>query len=131
MALTEREIVDQIEIRGEQGTMQVRKATIIERDGVEISRTFHRHVVEPDADITNEHDFVKAVSPLIHTKAVKDAYIAEKAAKAAEEQARLDEIAAQEAARIAEEEEEAARIAEEEAARIAEEEARLAELAAI
>ena len=132
MALTEREIVDQIEIRGEQGTMQVRKATIIERDGVEISRTFHRHVVEPDADITNEHDFVKAVSPLIHTKAVKDAYIAEKAAKAAEaaeEQARLDEIAAQEAARIAEEE--AARNAEEEAARIAEEEARLAELAAI
>mgnify|MGYP003643046188 CR=1 FL=1 len=141
MALTEREIVDQIEIRGEQGTMQVRKATIIERDGVEISRTFHRHVVEPDADITNEHDFVKAVSPLIHTKAVKDAYIAEKAAKAAEEQARLDEIAAreaEEAARIAEEEaariaeEEAARIAEEEAARIAAEEAaRLAELAAI
>ncbi len=111
MALTEREIVDQIEIRGEQGTMQVRKATIIERDGVEISRTFHRHVVEPDADITNEHDFVKAVSPLIHTKAVKDAYIAEKAAKAAEEQARLNEIAAQEAARIAEEEAKLAELA--------------------
>jgi hypothetical protein len=43
-------------------------------------------------------------------KELKDAYIAEKAAKAAEEQARLDEIAAQEAARIAEEEE--ARLAE-------------------
>ena len=114
MALTEREIIDQIEIRGEQGIMQVRKAIIVERDGVEISRTFHRHVVEPDADVTEEDSLVKVFHKAIPTK-IKDDYVTKKAAR--------------EAARIAEEE--AARIAEEEAARIAEEEAKLAELAII
>ena len=84
--------------------------------------------------VVDSRSMTKALHAAV-PKELKDAYIAEKAAKAAEEQARLDEIAAQEAARlVAEEEEEAARIAEEEeeeAARIAEEEARLAELAAI
>ena len=52
MALTEKIIVDKIELI-ETNSIQVRTATIIEKDGVEISRTFHRHVVAPGADITN------------------------------------------------------------------------------
>ena len=54
MALTERTVEDKIEIVGEFKHIQVRTATIIERDGVEISRSFHRHVIAPDADVSGE-----------------------------------------------------------------------------
>ena len=54
MALTERTVQDKIEIVGDYKHIQVRTATVIERDGVEISRAFSRHVVAPDADITGE-----------------------------------------------------------------------------
>ena len=50
MALTERTVEDKIEIVGDFKHIQVRTATVIERDGVEISRSFSRHVVAPDAD---------------------------------------------------------------------------------
>ena len=56
--------------------MQVRTATIIKRDGVEISRNFHRHVVAPDSDIAGESAEVKAICAAVHTQAVKDAYAA-------------------------------------------------------
>ena len=52
MALTERTEQDKIEVVGQFKHVQVRTATVIERDGVEISRSFSRHVVAPDADIT-------------------------------------------------------------------------------
>ena len=47
MALTEETIQDKIEIVGDYKHVQVRTATVIKRDGVEISRSFHRHVVAP------------------------------------------------------------------------------------
>jgi hypothetical protein len=59
MALTERTEQDKIEIVGDYKHIQVRTATVIERDGVEISRSFSRHVVAPDADITGESAEVK------------------------------------------------------------------------
>ena len=46
MALTETSENDKIEVVGK-WNIQVRKATIIKKDGVEISRTYHRHVVVP------------------------------------------------------------------------------------
>jgi len=49
---------------------------VIERDGVEISRSFSRHVVAPDADITGESAEVQAICAAVHTQAVKDAYAA-------------------------------------------------------
>ena len=58
----------------------MRTATIIKKDGVEISRSFHRHVVAPDADTSGESDDVKAIAAQLHTKAVKDAYAAHLAA---------------------------------------------------
>ena len=76
MALTEETIQDKIEIVGDYKHVQVRTATVIKRDGVEISRSFSRHVVAPDADITSESAEVQAICTAVHTQAVKDAYAA-------------------------------------------------------
>ena len=54
MALTEETVEDKIEIVGDFKHVQVRTATVIKRDGTEISRNYHRHVVAPDADISGE-----------------------------------------------------------------------------
>jgi hypothetical protein len=76
MALTERTVEDKIEIVGDYKHIQVRTATIIERDGVEISRSFHRHVLAPDADISGESAEVQAICNAVWTQEVKDAYAA-------------------------------------------------------
>ena len=83
MALTERTAEDKIEIVGDHKMVQVRTATIIERDGVEISRSFHRHVVAPNADITGESAEVQAVCNALWTQEVKDAYAAHVASQGA------------------------------------------------
>ena len=81
MALTERTIQDNIAVVGDFKHIQVRTATLIERDGVEISRSFSRHVVAPNADITGESAEVQAIAAAVHTQAVKDAYAAHLAAQ--------------------------------------------------
>lgn len=73
MALTETTKVDQIEVV-ENSSIQVRTATIIERDGVEISRTFHRHVVAPGEDVSSEDPKVQAIANAIWTPEVISAY---------------------------------------------------------
>ena len=85
MALTERTEQDKIEVVGEFKHIQVRTATIIERDGVEISRSLHRHVVAPDATadaVAAESADVQAMVAQFHTDAVKTAYAAHLAANA-------------------------------------------------
>jgi phage host-nuclease inhibitor protein Gam len=84
MALSERTVQDKIEIVGDFKHIQVRTATVIERDGVEISRSFSRHVVAPDADITGESTEVQAICNAVHTQAIKDAYAAHLAAQETE-----------------------------------------------
>ena len=82
--LTEETVQDKIEIVGEFKHIQVRTATIIERDGVEISRSFSRHVVAPDIsadDLANESTEVQAICAAVHTSAVKTAYAAHLAAQ--------------------------------------------------
>tara|TARA_B110000046_G_scaffold49106_1_gene54664 strand:+ start:5896 stop:6153 length:258 start_codon:yes stop_codon:yes gene_type:complete len=74
MALTETQVEDKIEVVGDHKHVQIRTATVIARDGVEISRSFHRHVVAPDADISNESAEVQAICGAVHTGAVKSAY---------------------------------------------------------
>ena len=74
MALTEETVQDKIEIVGDYKIIQVRTATIIKKDGVEISRSFHRHVVAPDSDTSGESDDVKAIAAQVHTDAIKTAY---------------------------------------------------------
>jgi hypothetical protein len=76
MALTEETVQDKIEIIKPFNMLQIRTATIIKKDGVEISRSFHRHVVAPDADTSGESDDVKALATQFHTDAIKTAYAA-------------------------------------------------------
>ena len=87
MALTEEQRNDKIEIinNGIYPSVQVRAATIIKRDGKEISRNFHRHVVMPDADLTVEDADVAAICTHVFTQAVKDAYVAAQAKELTEE----------------------------------------------
>lgn len=72
--LTEETVQDKIEIVGDYKHVQVRTATVIKRDGVEVSRSFSRHVVAPDADITGESAEVQAICAAVHTNEVKAAY---------------------------------------------------------
>lgn len=78
MALTKTTINDKIEVinQGDWSVVQVRTATIIAEDGVEISRNFHRHVVAPDADVSGESAEVQAIAAAVHTDEVKAAYAA-------------------------------------------------------
>ena len=74
MALTEQTVQDKIEIVGDYKIIHIRSSTIIKRDGVEISRSFSRHVVTPDADVSGESDDVKALATQFHTDAIKTAW---------------------------------------------------------
>ena len=77
MALTEETVQDKIEIVGDYKVVQVRTATVIKKDGKEISRSFHRHVVKPNIsadDLANESTEVQAICNAVHTDAVKTAY---------------------------------------------------------
>ena len=76
MALTEETVQDKIEIVGDFKHVQVRTATVIKRDGKEISRSFHRHVVSPGDDITSESTEVQAICNAVHTQENKDTYAA-------------------------------------------------------
>ena len=84
MALTERTVEDKIEVVGDYKHIQVRTAVVIERDGVEISRSFSRHVVAPDADVSGESAEVQAIASAVHTDEVKAAYAAHLAAQTLE-----------------------------------------------
>ena len=84
MALTERFENDKIEVVGTYKSVQVRRANIVEKDGVEIARSFHRHALScgtlnesdelVDTDISGEDDDVQAICNAAWTQAVKDAY---------------------------------------------------------
>ena len=82
MALT-KEFEYDCEVRGSHKTVQVRKATIIKDGDEEISRTYHRHVLNcrtksgdtwGDTDISGEDSTVQAVCNAVWTSAVKTAY---------------------------------------------------------
>ena len=68
------EIVDRIEVV-ENGCIQVRTKTAIKEDGVEITSQFHRHVVAPGQDYSQEDAKVQAICASIHTPEVIAAYI--------------------------------------------------------
>ena len=80
MALEKIEIVDRIEMV-ESGVVQVRTKTAILEDGKQISGAFHRHVVVPGDDYSEEDARVKAICKATHTAAVVTAYKAAQAVK--------------------------------------------------
>ena len=73
MALIEKQIVDLVELV-QSNHIQVRTANIIERDGTEIARTFHRHVLAPGDSIVNEDPKVQAIANAVWTEEVIAAY---------------------------------------------------------
>ena len=78
MALTKTTVNDKIEVinQGDWSSVQVRTATIVSEDGEELSRSYHRHVVMPDADLTAEDADVAAICTSVFSDAVKAAYAA-------------------------------------------------------
>ncbi|MDA1120860.1 MAG: hypothetical protein O2887_10300 [Bacteroidetes bacterium] len=65
--ITKEIVIDQIEIVGEQRNVQIRTATVIKEDGVEISRSFHRRVLDVFSDITNEAPEIKSICGAVRT----------------------------------------------------------------
>jgi len=87
MAITKELTEDKIEVVGDYKTIQVRTATVIKEDGVELSRSFHRHAVEcvssvqndddswthTDTDVSGESTEVQGIASAVWTDAVKTA----------------------------------------------------------
>ena len=87
MAITKELIEDKIEVVGDYKTIQVRTATVIKEDGVELSRSFHRHALDcvssvkndddswthTDTDVSGESSEVQGIASLVWTDAVKEA----------------------------------------------------------
>ena len=73
MALTERTEIDQVEVVNS-WIIQVRQATIIERDDVQIAQTFHRWVLTPDSNISDQEQRVKDICNAAWTTEVRAAY---------------------------------------------------------
>ena len=74
MALTESTEYDKIEVIAPYKAVQVRKATIIKKDGVELTRTFQRYVLQPDSDMTGQPNEVTAICNAVWTPEIKEAW---------------------------------------------------------
>ena len=74
MALAESIEYDKIEVVGPYKNVQVREATVIKKDGTELTRSFRRYVLTPDADVSKEPAEVKAVCDAVWTDAIKASY---------------------------------------------------------
>lgn len=78
MALNKTIVVDRIEVL-QRGVIQVRTATVVDEDGTELSRTFHRHILNPGADTSGEAQRVQDIATATWTAQVVtdwDAYLA-------------------------------------------------------
>ena len=82
MAITKEVKCDKIEIVGDYKAVQCREATIIKEDGKEISRSFHRHVLHPDSDISGEPQETQDICNAVWTDEVKAAWTAFQEAQA-------------------------------------------------
>jgi len=76
MALSKSVYTDKYEIVGPYKHVQCRQATVISEDGVELSRSFHRCVISPNDDVSNESAETQAIVTAVHTQEIKDAYAA-------------------------------------------------------
>ena len=72
-------IIDSVKACGQYKIIQVRTSTITTENGVEVSRTQHRHTVTPDisdSDLSNESQEVQDLATNVHTSDIKTAYAA-------------------------------------------------------
>jgi hypothetical protein len=82
MTLTESTSIDQIEIVN-YWNIQVRQATVINKNGEQVARSFHRWVLTPDSDISGQEQKVQDICNAAWTDEVKAAYETFKAEQAA------------------------------------------------
>ena len=73
MAITKEIEIAKIEVVGK-WNVQVATDTVIKEDGTEISRSRHRHVLNPDSNVSNEATEVQAVANVVWTDDVKAKY---------------------------------------------------------
>jgi len=73
MALTKETVVDKIEVL-ESNAIQVRSVLRVREDGEVLSSAYHRHVLQPGDDLTNEDAKVVAIANAVWTQEVIDAY---------------------------------------------------------
>ena len=87
MAITKELVEDKIEIVGDYKRIQVRTATVIKEDGVELTRSFHRHALEcvssvkndddswthTDTNVSGESAEVQGIATAVWTTAIKNA----------------------------------------------------------
>jgi hypothetical protein len=74
MALIKTTEIDKIEIVGDYKTIQVREAIIIKENGIELSRSFNRYSLSPDADLTDQPADVVSLSNIFWTDEIKQKY---------------------------------------------------------
>jgi hypothetical protein len=79
MSLEKNTLIDKIEIV-ENGTVQVRQASIITEDGNQLSRTFHRWCIAPGEDYSAQEQQVQDICKVAHTPEVIAAYQAQQEA---------------------------------------------------
>ena len=82
MTITKEQVIAKIEVVGDYKAVQIATDTVIKEDGVELSRSRHRHVVHPDQDISGESPDVQAVCNAVWTQDVKDAWASFQASQA-------------------------------------------------
>ena len=85
MSLVKEVVEDKIEVVGEYKSVQVRTATVIKEDGVELNRSFSRKVISAGDDYSGESTEVQAICAAVHTSEVVAAYAAYLASQAEED----------------------------------------------
>lgn len=78
MALTKEKVIDQITVT-ENGIILYREATRIMEDGVELSKTYHRSSLVPEADLSSVPDNVATICNVVWTPEIISAYKAQAA----------------------------------------------------
>ena len=74
MALEKTIVDDKIEIVSDYKHLQIRTATVVSEDGTELSRSFHRRVITPDADVSGESTEIRGIAAAVWTDEVKAAW---------------------------------------------------------
>ena len=74
MALEKTTVNDKIEVVGDYKVIQIRTATVIKENGYELSRSFHRRVLNPDDDVSGESAEIRGIAAAVWTDAVKAAW---------------------------------------------------------
>jgi len=75
MSLNKSVKIDKIEIVGDYKIIQVREATVVTENNVELSRSFHRYCLAPNDDVSSQPQEIKDIANAVWTEQIKNDYI--------------------------------------------------------